>query len=828
MVVIIVRSEMKMRLFCCCVLLVIFPVVFTQQPPFFDYVQQRARVASASVEQYSEVLNRYHGVRNLLKDNPEILLDVLGNSRDVPWNANVSRACADDMSLIIAQAQNKQMWAFQFLDASGKPEAGILQGNFQWLGSFDECRAIEAVTNNATDFRGKYCLAAFGPYQNTSGTDPAAGGEMGAGMTMLALKIGFCYPDSCTDEDTFYIASNLLTMIPTNLINMTLEVYSSTCQPRYYEYDTKAIALLCVIGFFGMLITIGTLYDVFIYRVLVKNLNTNPADITSVTTISATTTAVMYPPIGHGHPSTDSIPYVADISASDDAPTTTVIASDTTVHTNGDTVHQHTEVEKVETDADDAPLLGSKETLIKEKVTVETVKIVPVHEQLGVLSDILLAFSLYGNGKKILDTCSTNDRSLSCIHGIRFLSMTWVLLGHTYGFGFMVIRNLVVVEDVLGNFWFQAIANATVSVDTFFTMSGLLVCYLFVLNYEKTKKFPVIQYYIHRYWRLTAVYAVIMGVYLSLFKYLNIGPMWNPNGMEVDSCSYSWWTNLLYVNNLVRTSQQCMGWTWYLANDMQFYWVTPLILLPLVKLPIAGFVSMGIFMVAHLASTAVISAEYHVNPSILGNGGDLTNMAEGTNLWDYFNRYYIKPWCRMGPYIIGLLFGYLLAKYKEKPVRMSLVTAFFIWIVAAVSATAVLYGLWHVNQGEESLDLPASVTYNTLHRSVWALCVCWVIFACVQGYGGFVNTLLSWKAFIPLSRLTYCCYLIHIPIMMIYYLGLTTTEDFSHYSAVYHFFGTLLVTYGFAFIFTVGCESPLLALEKLIEKQLKRNTKKEE
>ena len=34
---------------------------------------------------------------------------------------------------------------------------------------------------------------------------------------------------------------------------------------------------------------------------------------------------------------------------------------------------------------------------------------------------------------------------------------------------------------------------------------------------------------------------------------------------------------------------------------------------------------------------------------------------------------------------------------------------------------------------------------------------------------GYVNTLLSWKAFIPLGRLTYCAYLIH-PMIIMYYM----------------------------------------------------------
>jgi hypothetical protein len=35
------------------------------------------------------------------------------------------------------------------------------------------------------------------------------------------------------------------------------------------------------------------------------------------------------------------------------------------------------------------------------------------------------------NGQKLL-TVRSGDKTLSCLHGIRFISFTWILLGHTY------------------------------------------------------------------------------------------------------------------------------------------------------------------------------------------------------------------------------------------------------------------------------------------------------------------------------------------------------------------------------------------------------------
>ena len=49
---------------------------------------------------------------------------------------------------------------------------------------------------------------------------------------------------------------------------------------------------------------------------------------------------------------------------------------------------------------------------------------------------------------------------------------------------------------------------------------------------------------------------------------------------ETSHCRVYWWTNLLNVNNFIPEDfhATCMSWTWYLANDIQFYIVALIIM----------------------------------------------------------------------------------------------------------------------------------------------------------------------------------------------------------------------------------------------------------
>ena len=68
----------------------------------------------------------------------------------------------------------------------------------------------------------------------------------------------------------------------------------------------------------------------------------------------------------------------------------------------------------------------------------------------GFLLNALMCFSLVSNTKRLLSV-SSGEGVLDCVHGIRFFSMTWVILGHTYffltvspvGIGKILLQNII-------------------------------------------------------------------------------------------------------------------------------------------------------------------------------------------------------------------------------------------------------------------------------------------------------------------------------------------------------------------------------------------------
>ncbi|KAL8567085.1 hypothetical protein ACOMHN_027512 [Nucella lapillus] len=168
----------------------------------------------------------------------------------------------------------------------------------------------------------------------------------------------------------------------------------------------------------------------------------------------------------------------------------------------------------------------------------------------------------------------------------------------------------------------------------------------------------------------------------------------------------------------------------------------------------------------------------------------------------------------MGPYVIGLMAGYVLSRCECK-LRINKFLNLFLWLSAAGTAMGALYGLFHASKGHP-LTVEVAAFYSAVHRTVWGACVAWVVIACCTGNGGFVDTVLSWSGLVPLSRLTYCIYLLHIMVMDLYMMNQQSLFYMSDINIVMFFLGILVVSYMAAFVVSLAFEAPMMGLEKIL------------
>jgi hypothetical protein len=66
----------------------------------------------------------------------------------------------------------------------------------------------------------------------------------------------------------------------------------------------------------------------------------------------------------------------------------------------------------------------------------------------GTFAKVLISFSAITNGQKIL-TVGNIKKDISCLHGIRVLSMWWVILGHSYAFSMYNMGKCVKISSIL-------------------------------------------------------------------------------------------------------------------------------------------------------------------------------------------------------------------------------------------------------------------------------------------------------------------------------------------------------------------------------------------
>lgn len=92
------------------------------------------------------------------------------------------------------------------------------------------------------------------------------------------------------------------------------------------------------------------------------------------------------------------------------------------------------------------------------------------------------------------------------------------------------------------------ILGSTVSVDSFFVTSGMLVAKGFFEYVTNEGRFNLLLFYVHRYLRITLPLSLVVLFYATLPQFLGSGPMlYNVYKNHQKYCQDYWWSTLLHL-----------------------------------------------------------------------------------------------------------------------------------------------------------------------------------------------------------------------------------------------------------------------------------------
>ncbi|XP_003396151.2 nose resistant to fluoxetine protein 6 isoform X1 [Bombus terrestris] len=658
-------------------------------------------------------------------DKPEtVLLDFL--SKPFAPSDGASEECLRDSALYLKELSQYTPWALQMYDASVKIPLGIITGNYQQLGNYDECLQVKSKYG----FTGKACSATVN-FEIAKDNGKPHQPDMGDLLLNIAVASGYtkwksgrsvnykwmwCVPSSCNHtEIQEALELGLDPLKVEERVDMVIKVSCRTAEMDRPIFDVTDWVYISILTIFVVIIIASTSYDI----------------------------------AKQGHLST----------------------------------------------------LNRKD---KRHV-------------------LLTSFSIYTNGKNLLKTDRHRD-SIKCLDGLRYISICWIIYGHTHYIEVVGVKmNLSEIPQMHTNWANMLVLNANIITDTFFLISGVLMAYTVLRKSEKNSQgyFDVIGLYLHRYLRLTPAYAMMIGFYATLFYKIGSGPYWDQwVGANRDYCQENWWINLLYLNNYINLSRICMSQSWYLATDMQLVWLSPIFLYPMLKFTRKIF----FWLVFALGLIISILIPFLITFS-LRLSGTMLYYKDNTDVANVFIQIYTKVYNRYGSYIIGLALGYLLHQNRSKVVKIRYIYVIFGWLVAAVCGSFIfICPRWMYFDDYSYNELEASF-YAGFHRQIFALSISWLIFCCVHGYGGFVGQFLSWKGWVPFSKLTYSAYLCHYVFLLVEAGSVRTPGIISTMAILRSFFSNVCLTVLLSVLWTLCFEMPFMTLDHTFLSHRQRQSK---
>lgn len=447
---------------------------------------------------------------------------------------------------------------------------------------------------------------------------------------------------------------------------------------------------------------------------------------------------------------------------------------------------------------------------------------------------IVQNFSRFISGESELN--HDPDREISCIHGIRCITMSWIIVTHTMQYNdWSAFARTRLVEEHLKSLITQPLFNGSYLVDTFFLISGLLTSYTSFQRSTRRrnslaegrnerdlddikKRFSIKSYLIGRYLRLTpqVLFTSLLFIVLPLATKSG-GPHWyTMTGEYSEYCTDNWWINMLHIQAFYKPNEMCNFVSWWISVDMFYH----LFALALILVALNGgrkWASRSCLIVVLVNVGLQFRRHYQLElpPNLL------STIPQAGAMWTKMTvEFFWSPVAHAFPFFWGLIVGYCMAQEGQKIsgwlargrrvfIGWHLVIALL--LLQSYSTYFWVVGRWHYNP-------LVSASFYLMSSINWSLGISWIIAACKYGYGSWINELLSCRLFVMLSRTSYLVYLSHFLVLFTFFGSQSVLLEPSHLVMTYIVIGNIIMSMLLGSILCVFFEMPSLNLSRRLMK----------
>jgi peptidoglycan/LPS O-acetylase OafA/YrhL len=328
---------------------------------------------------------------------------------------------------------------------------------------------------------------------------------------------------------------------------------------------------------------------------------------------------------------------------------------------------------------------------------------------------------------------------LASLDGLRALSILWVVLFHAGWYSLWYVPPATYVA-LLESRLMLPVWRGDFGVDVFFVLSGFLIAGMLIDERERIGRVRVGLFQIRRFLRTWPALVVAVGIDIALFN--------DHPGMV--------WANLVYASNFVTVTHVCMGWTWSLSIEEQFYVLCPWLLRAVapasLRVKLLALATMMVLVCAAIAFI-VVRRGYHAFDVEIA-----LNRSPGR--WvRAFDDLYTKPWMRAGPLLVGVGAAcvYRARGIMEAMGRATVTGALGFGVAVGVAAIATH---WPIVSGAPRV---LEVAYIASFRTVFGLAVAYGMLFSMSSHplGRVLGRVLSARFWYPFAQLSYAAYLLN-------------------------------------------------------------------